>query len=153
MRYERDRKSIAEVEKQERKRRNQEAIAIASAKVKRLSSESNYLTELADKRARECKNKAPSAVMKLMAESNALRDAFDGKKREICEAEKELQTLKNKFFQFFFGIVRLFWKFFSPFNFLMFCSNGCLKMQKDPPFSAPAPSFGFFVSLILFLLV
>ena len=86
-----------EVEKQERKRRNQEAIAIASAKDKRLSSESNYLTELVDKRARECKNKAPSAVMKLMAESNALRDASDGKKREICEAEKELQTLKNKF--------------------------------------------------------
>ena len=97
MRYEKDQKSKSEMENQNRKRKNQEEISIASAKIKRLSDERKYLSELADKKARECKNKSPQGAMKLIGESNALRDAADGKQKEICEAEKELEALKTKY--------------------------------------------------------
>ena len=63
MGYEKDQKSKSEMENQNRKRKNQE-ISIASAKIKRLSDERKYLSELADKKAWECKNKSPQAAMK-----------------------------------------------------------------------------------------
>ena len=57
-----------------------------------------------------------------------------------------------------FGIERLFSKIKfpkdPPFNFLMFCNNGCLKIQKDPQFGrlgfAWAWYFGFFDTFMSF---
>ena len=93
-RYENDHKSRAVVEKEGQKRKQEEEVAVISAKVKRLSDESAHLLDLADKAALECERKS---CLKKMAESNALRMASKAKKSEAEEAKRELDLLKNKY--------------------------------------------------------
>ena len=93
-RYENDQKSRAVVEKEGQKRKQEEEVAVISAKVKRLSDESAHLLDLADKAALECERKS---CLKKMAESNALRMASKAKKSEAEEAKRELDLLKNKY--------------------------------------------------------
>ena len=82
------------VEKEGQKRKQEEEVAVISAKVKRLSDESAHLLDLADKAALECERKS---CLKKMAESNALRMASKAKKSEAEEAKRKLDLLKNKY--------------------------------------------------------
>ena len=78
----------------QRKKKLDEDINAAAAKIKRLTDEVKHLISVADTKAKEAENKKS---FQLMIDSSVLRDSAKRKESEIVSTKEELEKLKTAF--------------------------------------------------------